>query len=187
MNNVIVSPHFLSTDIGSKIFKQGGNAVDAAITTNLIQGIVAPETCGIGGDLFAIVWDPEKTKPTFLDASGYAGSGVNPKKLLGLDSIPLNHPYSVTVPGAVKGWHELNKRYGSIPMEEAWISSLVIVSEEAIFSKLWKLAVTDSLSPKKTFISITFHGTDLEKLPLLLRILKNFMSACLWRIHIRVI
>ncbi len=118
MNNVIVSPHFLSTDIGSKIFKQGGNAVDAAITTNLIQGIVAPETCGIGGDLFAIVWDPEKTKPMFLDASGYAGSGVNPKKLLGLDSIPLNHPYSVTVPGAVKGWHELNKRYGSIPMED---------------------------------------------------------------------
>ena len=65
MNNVIVSPHFLSTDIGSKIFKQGGNAVDAAITTNLIQGIVAPETCGIGGDLFAIVWDPEKNSPSF--------------------------------------------------------------------------------------------------------------------------
>ena len=84
MNDVIVSPHFLSTDIGSNIIKKGGNAVDAAIATNLIQGIVAPETCGIGGDLFAIIWDPEKNKPTFLDASGYAGAGVNPKKLIGL-------------------------------------------------------------------------------------------------------
>ena len=118
MNDVIVSPHFLSTDIGSNVLKKGGNAVDAAIATNLIQGIVAPETCGIGGDLFAIVWDPEKNKPTFLDASGYAGTGVNPKKLMGLHEIPLNHPYSVTVPGAVAGWSELNKKYGSIPIED---------------------------------------------------------------------
>ena len=58
MNNVIVSPHYLSTQIGSTIFNKGGNAVDAAILTNLVQGIVAPETCGIGGDLFALVWVP---------------------------------------------------------------------------------------------------------------------------------
>ena len=55
MNNVIVSPHYLSTEIGSSIFNKGGNAVDAAILTNLVQGIVAPETCGIGGDLFALI------------------------------------------------------------------------------------------------------------------------------------
>ena len=118
MNDVIVSPHFLSTDIGSNVLKNGGNAVDAAIATNLIQGIVAPETCGIGGDLFAIVWDPEQNKPTFLDASGYAGSKVNPKNLKGLTSIPLNHPYSVTVPGAVAGWFELSKKYGTIPIQD---------------------------------------------------------------------
>ena len=76
MNDVIVSPHFLSSEIGSKVLKKGGYAVDAAIATNLIQGIVAPETCGIGGDLFAIIWDPEKNIPTFLDASGYAGTGA---------------------------------------------------------------------------------------------------------------
>jgi len=55
MNNIIVSPHYLSTNTASLIYKKGGNAVDAAIATNLIQGIVAPETCGIGGDLFALV------------------------------------------------------------------------------------------------------------------------------------
>ena len=75
MNNIIVSPHYLSTDIASQIYNKGGNAVDAAIATNLIQGIVAPETCGIGGDLFALVWDPSKNEPDFLDASGSAVEG----------------------------------------------------------------------------------------------------------------
>mgnify|MGYP001341717404 CR=1 FL=1 len=65
MNDVIVSPHFLSTEIGSKVLKKGGNAVDAAIATNLIQGIVAPETCGIGGDLFAIIWIRDSAQRCF--------------------------------------------------------------------------------------------------------------------------
>ena len=118
MNNVIVSPHFLSTELGSTIFNKGGNAVDAAILTNLIQGIVAPETCGIGGDLFALIWVPGKNKPEFLDASGYSGSNVNPDLLANYESIPLNHPLSVTIPGAVAGWKELSNKYGNIPIED---------------------------------------------------------------------
>ena len=118
MNNVIVSPHYLSTELGSTIFNKGGNAVDAAILTNLIQGIVAPETCGIGGDLFALIWVPGKNKPEFLDASGYSGSNVNPDLLANYESIPLNHPLSVTIPGAVAGWKELSNKYGNIPIED---------------------------------------------------------------------
>ena len=118
MNNVIVSPHYLSTELGSTIFNKGGNAVDAAILTNLIQGIVAPETCGIGGDLFALIWVPGKNKPEFLDASGYSGSNVNPDLLVNYESIPLNHPLSVTIPGAVAGWKELSNKYGNIPIED---------------------------------------------------------------------
>ena len=118
MNNIIVSPHYVSTDIASQIYNKGGNAVDAAIATNLIQGIVAPETCGIGGDLFALVWDPSKNEPDFLDASGYAGSFANPDDLQNMESIPLNHPISVTVPGAVAGWIELSKKYGNLKVEE---------------------------------------------------------------------
>ena len=83
-----------------QFFNKGGNAVDAAILTNLIQGIVAPETCGIGGDLFALIWVPGKNKPEFLDASGYSGSNVGQALLSNYESIPLNHPLSVTVPGA---------------------------------------------------------------------------------------
>ena len=118
MNNIIVSPHYLSTDIASQIYNKGGNAVDASIATNLIQGIVAPETCGIGGDLFALVWDPSKNEPDFLDASGYAGTFANPDDLQNMESIPLNHPLSVTVPGAVAGWIELSKKYGNLKVEE---------------------------------------------------------------------
>ena len=118
MNNVIVSPHYISTEIGSTIFSKGGNAVDAAILTNLVQGIVAPETCGIGGDLFALIWVPGKNKPEFLDASGYSGSNVDQGLLSNYESIPLNHPLSVTVPGTVAGWKELSNRYGTIPIED---------------------------------------------------------------------
>ncbi len=118
MNNVIVSPHYLSTNIGSTVFDIGGNAVDAAILTNLIQGIVAPETCGIGGDLFALIWIPGKSKPEFLDASGYSGSNAKPNILSNYKTIPLNHPLSVTVPGAVAGWSELSNKYGTIPIED---------------------------------------------------------------------
>ena len=118
MNNVIVSPHYLSTEIGSSVFNKGGNAVDAAIMTNLIQGIVAPETCGIGGDLFALIWVPGKNKPEFLDASGYSGSNVKIDFLKNYESIPLNHPLSVTVPGAVAGWKELSNKYGNLPIED---------------------------------------------------------------------
>lgn len=118
MNNVIVSPHYLSTDLGSTVFDIGGNAVDAAILTNLIQGIVSPETCGIGGDLFALVWIPGKNKPDFLDASGYSGSNAKPNILSNYKTIPLNHPLSVTVPGAVAGWSELSNKYGNIPIED---------------------------------------------------------------------
>ena len=118
MNNVIVSPHYLSTELGSTIFNKGGNAVDAAILTNLVQGIVAPETCGIGGDLFALIWVPGKNKPEFLDASGYSGSKVDLGLLSGYENIPLNHPLSVTVPGAVAGWRELSDKYGNIPIED---------------------------------------------------------------------
>ena len=118
MNNVLVSPHYLSTDLGSKVFKKGGNAIDVAIVTNLVQGIVAPETCGIGGDLFALIWVPGKSKPKFLDASGYSGSFVDPELLSNYRDIPLNHPLSVTVPGAVAGWSALSNKFGKLPISD---------------------------------------------------------------------
>ena len=108
MSAIIVSPHFLATEAGNKILEAGGNAIDAAIAVNAVQGVVAPETCGIGGDLFALIWINGKEKPYCLDSSGYAGSNVLDANLSHLDSIPLNHEASVTVPGAVSGWETMH-------------------------------------------------------------------------------
>jgi len=149
MNNVIVSPHHLSTELGSTIFSKGGNAVDAAILTNLIQGIVAPETCGIGGDLFALIWVPGKNKPEFLDASGYSGSNVDQGLLSNYESIPLNHPLSVTVPGAVAGWRELSNRYGTVPIEDILDIGINLCHEGFTVSK-------------ELFNSLKIHGEELS-------------------------
>ena len=62
MKGVIVCPQVEAVEVGRKIFEEGGNAIDAAIAVNIVQGVVAPETCGIGGDLFALIWkDGEET------------------------------------------------------------------------------------------------------------------------------
>ena len=90
-NNVIVSPHYLSSEAGKNIFKLGGNAIDAAIAVNIVQGVGAPETCGIGGDLFALIWKDGEEEPYCLDSSGYAGSNVDNIDFSSYNALPLNH------------------------------------------------------------------------------------------------
>ena len=117
-NGMVATSHPLATQIGLDILKQGGNAIDAAIAANIALGLMEPTGNGIGGDLFALIWVPGKNKPEFLDASGYSGSNVDQELLSNYEQIPLNHPLSVTVPGAVAGWRELSNKYGNIPIED---------------------------------------------------------------------
>jgi len=128
MSSIVVSPHKLSSEAGKKVLELGGNAVDAAIATNIVQGVVAPETCGIGGDLFALIWKDGFTQPDCLDASGYAGSNVDGTVIAG-DTIPLNHPMSVTVPGAVNGWFTLHEKYGSMDISKIFNLGIEICHE----------------------------------------------------------
>ena len=115
--SVVVSPHDVATTSGLEILAAGGNAVDAAIATNAVQGTVAPETCGVGGDLFALVYGPGMSRPAFLNASGRAGSGASAETLRseGHSTMPLFHPAAVTVPGCVDGWIALHNEYGRLP------------------------------------------------------------------------
>ncbi len=126
MSRIVVSPHNLSTKTGIKILKNGGNAVDAAISTNIVQGVVAPETCGIGGDLFSLIWIDGENTPYCLDSSGYAGSNVDILKLSSQESIPLDHPMSVTVPGAVKGWFDMHEQFGKLSIDEIFKHAIEI-------------------------------------------------------------
>jgi gamma-glutamyltranspeptidase/glutathione hydrolase len=116
--DVAVTPHELSTRAALEIYRQGGNAVDAAIAANAVQGVVAPETCGVGGDLFALVHRPGDSSPVALNASGRAGSGIDAEGLrrAGFESIPFDHPDSVTIPGCVDGWHAMAGRFGTMPL-----------------------------------------------------------------------
>lgn len=98
----------------------GGNAVDAAIAANAVLGVVAPDTCGPGGDLFAIVYEPGHPTPTALNASGRAGSGATAVavRAAGHEVIPLRGPWTVTVPGCVDGWEALADRHGDLPLAQ---------------------------------------------------------------------
>ena len=98
-----VTPHPLSTAAATTIRSQGGKAVDAAIAANAVQGVVAPETCGIGGDLFALVLGLNDPEPITLNSSGRAGSRAaelaDDLRTAGVTEIPQDHPAAVTVPG----------------------------------------------------------------------------------------
>jgi len=108
----------LATQVALDILKLGGSAVDAAIAANATLGLMEPTGCGIGGDLFAIVWDSKGNKLHGLNASGRSPYGLTLKALkdMGLESIPPHGPLPVSVPGCVDGWFELHKKFGKLPM-----------------------------------------------------------------------
>lgn len=107
----------LATQVALDILKQGGNAVDAAIAANAVLGLVEPTGSGIGGDLFAIVWDAKTQQPYGLNASGRSPQSLSLKQLKSQGhSIPPYGPLPVSVPGAVDGWFELHQKFGKLPM-----------------------------------------------------------------------
>ncbi len=124
-NGAAATAHPLATQTALDVLKKGGSAMDAAIAANAMLGLVEPTGNGIGGDLFAIVWDP-KTKKLY----GYDGSGRSPRgeTLAGIqatakkfgdgETIPPHGSAPVTVPGTVDGWFALHQRFGRQPMSE---------------------------------------------------------------------
>ena len=115
-NGMVATSHPLATQIGLDILKQGGTAVDAAIAANIALGLMEPTGNGIGGDLFAIVWDAKNKKLHGLNASGPAPKNISIDyfKQQGLTKIPSYGPLPVTVPGAVDGWVKLHERFGKL-------------------------------------------------------------------------
>ncbi|SVA09333.1 uncharacterized protein METZ01_LOCUS62187 [marine metagenome] len=119
-NGMVATSQPLATEIAVEILKKGGTAIDAAISANAALGLMEPTGAGIGGDLFAIVWDASEGKLHGLNASGRAPKSLQLERLreLCVDAIPEYGPLSVSVPGAVDGWFVLHKRFGRLPMEE---------------------------------------------------------------------
>ncbi len=117
-NGAAATSHPLATQIALDILKQGGNGVDAAIAANAAQALAEPMSCGLGGDLFAILWIAKEKRLYGLNASGRSPAGLSleeMRKRAG-SSIPVRGPLSVSVPGCVDGWFALHKRFGRLPM-----------------------------------------------------------------------
>ena len=115
-NGMVATSHPLATQIGLDILKQGGTAVDAAIAANIALGLMEPTGNGIGGDLFAIIWDAQSNKLHGLNASGPApmNLSIDYFEQQGLKKIPAYGPLPVTVPGAVDGWVKLHEKFGKL-------------------------------------------------------------------------
>lgn len=139
-HGMAATSHPLATQAALDILKQGGNAIDAAITANAMLGLMEPTGCGIGGDLFAIIWDAESQKLYGLNASGRSPASLTREYFLeqGYTYIPSSGALSVSVPGTVDGWFEMHQRFGKLSMEE--------ILQPAIFYAREGFPVTELIS-----------------------------------------
>ncbi len=128
VNGMAATSHPLATKIAEDILKAGGNAEDAAIAANAFLGFAEPGMNGVGGDLFAIVWDADSERLHGLNASGRAPQGLTREQLVEAlgdkPFIPMHGPLSVSTPGAVDGWFALHERFGRLPMEDILAPSI---------------------------------------------------------------
>lgn len=165
----------LATQAAIEILKKGGNAIDAAIAANAVLGVVEPTGCGIGGDLYAIIWDAS-TKKLY----GINGSGRSPVSLKldyfrskNIRSIPSYGPLSVTVPGCVDAWAEMHEKFGLLPVEQILEPAIAYANEGFPLSEVvayyWNLNA-DRLIKYPNFVE-TF--TNNGKIPAKGEIFKN--------------
>jgi gamma-glutamyltranspeptidase/glutathione hydrolase len=117
---IVATSQTLASQAGAQVLARGGSAMDAAIAANAVLGVVEPESCGIGGDLFAIWFDAKTGKLSAINASGWAPKAltIDTLRKLGHTAMPQEGIHSVTVPGAVDGWSRLHKRFGKLPWRD---------------------------------------------------------------------
>jgi gamma-glutamyltranspeptidase/glutathione hydrolase len=110
----------LATLAAIEIMQSGGNAIDAAIAANAVLAVTEPMSCGLGGDLFAIIWDAKSKRLYGLNASGRSPRALTLDEFQRreIEYIPADGPLPVTVPGCVDGWAEMHQRFGKLPLKQ---------------------------------------------------------------------
>jgi gamma-glutamyltranspeptidase / glutathione hydrolase len=144
---VVSAENPLAAQAGATVLARGGNAIDAAVATNAVMGVVEPMMNGIGGDLFAIVYEAKTGKLYGLNASGWAPAGLSVEflKSKGIVGMPQQGIQSVTVPGAVDGWSRLLARFGTKKLSEV-LSPAIFYAREGFPVPEWDAAYwADSL------------------------------------------
>ena len=146
-SGIVASESVLASQVGARILEQGGNAMDAAVATNAMMGLIAPMNDGVGGDLFAIIYEAKTGKLYGLNASGWAPAALTADYLLakGIKTMPQRGIHAVTVPGAVNGWDKILKKFGR--------KSFAEVLAPAIF-------YADSGFPVGEVVSVFWHDSE---------------------------
>jgi len=141
---IVATSQTLASQAGAQVLARGGSALDAAIAANATLGVVEPESCGIGGDLFAIYWDAKTGQLTAINASGWAPQAltIDVLKAQGNTTMPQEGIQSVTVPGCVDGWAKLHKRFGKLPWKDLFQPAIYHADHgfpvTEIISEAWK-------------------------------------------------
>jgi gamma-glutamyltranspeptidase/glutathione hydrolase len=130
-HGAVVAPHHLASAAGLAILRAGGSAVDAAIATNAVLGVVTPQSCGLGGDAFWLIWDAPTGRQVALNGSGRAPAGADAAALrrAGHETIPLRGPLAITVPGAVRSWADAHARFGRLPVADLVASAIQLAAD----------------------------------------------------------
>ena len=115
-HGAVVAPHHLATAAGLGVLRAGGSAVDAAIATNAVLAVVVPQSCGIGGDAFWLIWDAASGRQLALNGSGRSAARIDAARLRadGHSRVPFRGGSSITVPGAVRSWGDAHARFGRL-------------------------------------------------------------------------
>lgn len=134
----------LATQIALEILREGGSAVDAAIAANAALGLMEPTGCGMGGDLFVLLWDSRSARLHGLNASGRSPAALSLDELRrrGLTHIPSHGPLPITVPGCVDGWFQLHAKFGHLPIDRVLAPAIRYAREgfpvSQVIAHAWK-------------------------------------------------
>ena len=128
---IVATEQVLASQVGAQILADGGNAADAAVAANAMMGLVSPGMCGIGGDMFCLVYDAKSGRTYGLAANGWSPQKLTPEFLRekGIATMPTNGIHSVTVPGTVEGWDKLLKRFGNKKLRDVLKPSIQLAEE----------------------------------------------------------
>lgn len=123
---IVAASQPLAATAGIQILERGGNAVDAAIATNAVMGLMEPTSNGIGGDLFAMIYEAKTGKLYGLNSSGWSPKGLTPEFLAskGITQMPERGIQTVTVPGVVAGWAAMRERFGTMPFSTLLVPAI---------------------------------------------------------------
>ena len=119
-NGMVATSQPLAAVTGLRVLMEGGNAIDAAVAAAAVLSVVEPRSTGVGGDVFSLIWPAGEKRVRALNASGRspAAASIHDLRSQGLNAIPPEGPYAVTVPGAVSGWVAALDAYGTMPLSE---------------------------------------------------------------------